>query len=296
MLHRLKGALNVAHVIGAYEDDDSVFIVLEYCSGGELWARVGKLHYSERTVGGACFASPFGYCMHVKHSTQLWAGWCFVDSQSQTNAARQAGMLMVSNAVQAASYMRAVLRTLAQCHARRILHRCAGVARWPLFSCQLPVAAEGSSPLLPAAAGQLMCARCQPPASPACAQGREEQELPAAVGRRAGAPEGMHNADLRCCCLAQLILCCAAQAIGLWPGCLFSSLPACLALTWAWDGTPWCALTMCLRAEIQPSWLAALGASWLLVAMRVSQGRCCQPTRLQRRAPPGSPQACQGTC
>ncbi|GFH32107.1 uncharacterized protein HaLaN_31271, partial [Haematococcus lacustris] len=45
---------------------------MELCRGGELLQRIGKHHYSERTV---------------------------------------------------ASYMRAVLRTLAQCHHHRILHR-----------------------------------------------------------------------------------------------------------------------------------------------------------------------------
>ena len=51
ILKRLKGTLNVAPILGAYEDDEFVYIVLEYCQGGELWLRIGKLHYSERTVG-----------------------------------------------------------------------------------------------------------------------------------------------------------------------------------------------------------------------------------------------------
>ncbi|GFH12462.1 protein kinase domain-containing protein, partial [Haematococcus lacustris] len=54
------------------EDSSQVHIVMELCRGGELLQRIGKHHYSERTV---------------------------------------------------ASYMRAVLRTLAQCHHHRILHR-----------------------------------------------------------------------------------------------------------------------------------------------------------------------------
>lgn len=72
VLRRLRGGLNVACLEDAYEDDAAVHIVMELCTGGELWHAVGARHYSERT---------------------------------------------------AASYMRAVLRTLAQCHAAGILHR-----------------------------------------------------------------------------------------------------------------------------------------------------------------------------
>ncbi|KAK9804764.1 hypothetical protein WJX72_004008 [[Myrmecia] bisecta] len=72
VLKRLRGTLNVAHFKKAYEDDENIHIVMEYCRGGELWHRIGRRHYSEKTV---------------------------------------------------ASFMRAVLRTLAQCHSHRILHR-----------------------------------------------------------------------------------------------------------------------------------------------------------------------------
>jgi calcium-dependent protein kinase len=72
VLRRLRGGLNVASFEEAFEDDAAVHIVMELCTGGELWHAVGARHYSERT---------------------------------------------------AASYMRAVLRTLTQCHAAGILHR-----------------------------------------------------------------------------------------------------------------------------------------------------------------------------
>lgn len=72
VLTRLEGSLNVVELRDVYEDDQNVYIVQEWCKGGELWHAVGSRHYSERTV---------------------------------------------------ASYMRAVLRTLAQCHAKGILHR-----------------------------------------------------------------------------------------------------------------------------------------------------------------------------
>lgn len=72
VLSRLKGSLNAVELLDVFEDDGNVYIVQEWCRGGELWHAVGSRHYSERTV---------------------------------------------------ASYMRAVLRTLAQCHAKNILHR-----------------------------------------------------------------------------------------------------------------------------------------------------------------------------
>jgi calcium-dependent protein kinase len=72
VLRQLKGSLNAVELRDVYEDDASVFIVMEHLEGGELCHRIGERHYSERTV---------------------------------------------------ASYMRAVLRTLAQCHSHHILHR-----------------------------------------------------------------------------------------------------------------------------------------------------------------------------
>ena len=72
VLKRLRGCLNVASLEEVFEDDDYVHLVMENCTGGELIHRIGKAHYSERTV---------------------------------------------------ASFMRATLRTLAQCHANGILHR-----------------------------------------------------------------------------------------------------------------------------------------------------------------------------
>ncbi|GIL78391.1 hypothetical protein Vretimale_7737 [Volvox reticuliferus] len=72
VLTKLRGSLNVVKLEDVYEDEEHVHLVMEMCSGGELWHRIGDRHYSERTV---------------------------------------------------ASFMRAVLRTLAQCHAQNILHR-----------------------------------------------------------------------------------------------------------------------------------------------------------------------------
>lgn len=48
-------SLNVAYLYGAYEDSDKVMLVMELCSGGELWQRVKQGRYTER---GAFFACP----------------------------------------------------------------------------------------------------------------------------------------------------------------------------------------------------------------------------------------------
>lgn len=50
VLRKLRGTLNVAHLKQAYEDDQDVHVVLEFCRGGELWHRIGTKHYAERTV------------------------------------------------------------------------------------------------------------------------------------------------------------------------------------------------------------------------------------------------------
>lgn len=72
VMKRLRGFLNVASLEDVYEDDDTVHIIMERCTGGELVHRIGEAHYTEQTV---------------------------------------------------ASFLRATLRTLAQCHANGILHR-----------------------------------------------------------------------------------------------------------------------------------------------------------------------------
>jgi calcium-dependent protein kinase len=72
VMRRLRGCLNVASLEDVYEDEDTVYIVMEYCTGGELVHVIGEAHYTEQTV---------------------------------------------------ASFLRATLRTLAQCHSNGILHR-----------------------------------------------------------------------------------------------------------------------------------------------------------------------------
>lgn len=43
---------SVVTLMGAYEDDDNIHIVMEYCRGGELEHEVGKRPYSEQLVAG----------------------------------------------------------------------------------------------------------------------------------------------------------------------------------------------------------------------------------------------------
>lgn len=49
IMHHLKGVANIVQIKGAYEDSRAVHIVMEVCSGGELFDRIiAKGHYSER--------------------------------------------------------------------------------------------------------------------------------------------------------------------------------------------------------------------------------------------------------
>ena len=50
VLRRLQGTLNVVRYFAAYEDDEYIHVVMEYCRGGELYNRIGHRHYSERVV------------------------------------------------------------------------------------------------------------------------------------------------------------------------------------------------------------------------------------------------------
>lgn len=49
-MRALRSCLNVARLEGVFEDDESVHIVQELCTGGELVHSLGQRHYSERTV------------------------------------------------------------------------------------------------------------------------------------------------------------------------------------------------------------------------------------------------------
>jgi len=50
VLKRLKGSLSVVNFQAAFEDHDNVYIVLEKCSGGELYHQIGQVPYTEAEV------------------------------------------------------------------------------------------------------------------------------------------------------------------------------------------------------------------------------------------------------
>ena len=114
-VRKLQGTLNVAAFEDAYED--------EY-----IWHRIGDKHYSERTVSTGAYTimnllippcktwyegrqQPCGM-RHYLHGSGDWQAY-----------GRFICWMLVLVPVQVASYMRAVLRTLAQCHSHHILHR-----------------------------------------------------------------------------------------------------------------------------------------------------------------------------
>ncbi|KAL4204056.1 hypothetical protein AMTRI_Chr01g107810 [Amborella trichopoda] len=55
IMHHLTGHRNIVELKGAYEDRNSVNLVMELCAGGELFDRIiAKGHYSERAAATLC--------------------------------------------------------------------------------------------------------------------------------------------------------------------------------------------------------------------------------------------------
>ncbi|PIA49209.1 hypothetical protein AQUCO_01300210v1 [Aquilegia coerulea] len=55
IMHHLTGHINIVELKGAYEDRQSVNLVMELCAGGELFDRIiAKGHYSERAAAALC--------------------------------------------------------------------------------------------------------------------------------------------------------------------------------------------------------------------------------------------------
>lgn len=63
----------MAQLRGAYEDAEWVYITMEWCTGGELWHRIGRAHYSEQTV--RAFVNPlsrdFAACGVLQSHTDI---------------------------------------------------------------------------------------------------------------------------------------------------------------------------------------------------------------------------------
>lgn len=55
IMQHLSGQQNIVEFKGAYEDRQSVHVVMELCAGGELFDRIiAQGHYSERAASGIC--------------------------------------------------------------------------------------------------------------------------------------------------------------------------------------------------------------------------------------------------
>jgi len=55
IMQHLSGQSNIVEFKGAYEDKQSVHVVMELCAGGELFDRIiAKGHYSERAAAAMC--------------------------------------------------------------------------------------------------------------------------------------------------------------------------------------------------------------------------------------------------
>lgn len=72
IMHHLTGHRNIVELRGAYEDRQSVNLVMELCEGGELFDRIiARGHYSERAAAGLCreIVTVVHYChsMGVMH-------------------------------------------------------------------------------------------------------------------------------------------------------------------------------------------------------------------------------------
>ncbi|KAK9939450.1 hypothetical protein M0R45_016145 [Rubus argutus] len=67
IMHHLTGQLNIVELKGAYEDKQSVHLVMELCAGGELFDRIiSKGHYTERAA--AALLRTIVQIVHTCHS------------------------------------------------------------------------------------------------------------------------------------------------------------------------------------------------------------------------------------
>ncbi|TYI64988.1 hypothetical protein E1A91_D09G126400v1 [Gossypium mustelinum] len=67
IMHHLTGQANIVELKGAYEDNHSVYLVMELCAGGELFDRIiAKGHYTERAA--ASLLRTIVQIVHTCHS------------------------------------------------------------------------------------------------------------------------------------------------------------------------------------------------------------------------------------
>jgi calcium-dependent protein kinase len=50
VLKRLRGSLSVVQLTAVYEDEGCVYLVMERCTGGELWRPRGQRDHTEQAV------------------------------------------------------------------------------------------------------------------------------------------------------------------------------------------------------------------------------------------------------
>jgi serine/threonine protein kinase len=103
VLAKLTGSLNVIHLYSACEDSDSVFVVMELCSGGMVW-----------------HTSASNHTLPPVFSFALSTFFKFI----QLSSTRSPGERHYTEN-QVKGIMLDVVRTLAQCHGRNVVHRSA---------------------------------------------------------------------------------------------------------------------------------------------------------------------------
>lgn len=70
MSSRLQAFVTPNRTLQVFEDDEYVYIVMEYCKGGELFHEVGELRYTEDMVKGSLLLSPArNPCGHGRRNT-----------------------------------------------------------------------------------------------------------------------------------------------------------------------------------------------------------------------------------
>lgn len=114
----MGNSLNVAHLWDVYEDDTCVDLVIEQCTGGELWKRIRDGNYTEdgaprrsRLLGGDVLHGARAHTFRGVTPVRLQAAWL-------AGAARQRCLR-----ADACRIAREILRTVSQFHANGVVIR-----------------------------------------------------------------------------------------------------------------------------------------------------------------------------